>query len=130
MTGHSLTAVLRNSLLVALLLMAAGCRPARISSTQLGAVHSPRPAGSAVAVYSVGIPQCDFEEIAMVTLERDNPFLTIGRSTPEEQLEVLKAAVSDRGGDAIVGLTPLAATENFRGGWRGIAVKLSPECPE
>ena len=105
---------------VLLLLLFASCSPV-VHSTSLSARHTPRPAESPVLTYSVRAPECAYEEIALLTVERGPPF------SREQPLDAREKRARQLGGDAIVGLTQLPPSEEFRGGLSGTVVRFVNE---
>lgn len=69
------------------------------------------------------IPECTFEEIGLLTVERGpGPFVSA-----EKRLRAVKDRARHMGGDAVIGLTQLPATEGFRGGLAGTVVRFNEE---
>lgn len=76
-----------------------------IQSTPLSGPYPPRSADDEILVWSVGLPECPFEEVSLVTV-RD------GLGAPESAvLLAMKGEARRVGGDGIVGLRFIPSTE-------------------
>lgn len=103
-------------------LLAAACAP-MVNSTALGPAHPPRSSESEILLFSVRIPECPFEEIGLLTVERaPGPFVSA-----KGALRAIKNRAGEMGGDAVIGLSQLAVTEGFNGGLAGTVVRFDEE---
>ena len=84
-----------HGLVVAATLWLAGCGPS-IRLTQLAPAHPSLPPEAEIMVSSVGIPECPFEELGLVTVRRNEDGSVL--------LEVMKSEARRIGGHALVGL--------------------------
>lgn len=120
MTWISLPATVWTALTLGLLGCSAGCSPV-VRSTRIGGSFPPRPVSSDVQLYSVRLPECPFEEIGLIDMEKEPGFF---RRSSEERLDAMKTKARQMGGDAIIGLAQLPPTEGFRGGLTGTVIRF------
>lgn len=78
-------------------IMAVGCAPA-VQSARFGE-FSPRPSDHEVRLYSTKVPECPYEEVALVTGKARTPWTSTDRV-----LAAVRSRALELGGDAIVGL--------------------------
>jgi hypothetical protein len=94
------------------------------TTTRIGTRYPPRDPEAEVQLFSVRTPECQYEEIALVSASVD--FLPDRR---EAAVEALKRRVREAGGDAVVGLTEMRSTKNEGPGVKGTAIRFTdPEC--
>lgn len=115
-------------MLVVLSVLAAGsaCGP-KVRHVRLGRFYPPHPPDATVAVFSANIPDCAFDEIAIVTRSENPPF-----SGAAAALEALKAEARRMGGHALVGLRPGEEPSDVLGSityWSATVVRFpDPSC--
>lgn len=111
-------------LLVAFLCVA--CAP-RVRTTMIGQPTAPNPDQSEILVFSARIPECPFEEIALISArmgEFEKPGLGM-----DGLLAALKDRARELGGHAVVGLTDHPRTKAEGPSLSGTAVRFtSSEC--
>ena len=93
--AHSAYARVLTGMGLALVLTACGVQ---MRTTQIGRAHRPLPHDAAIQVSSVGMPQCPFEEVALVTIMES---LDV---RGEAMIWALEDEARRLGGHAIVGL--------------------------
>lgn len=108
-------------LTLGLLACSAGCSPV-VRSIRIGESFPPRPVSSDVQLYSVRLPDCPFEEIGLLDMEKEPGFLATPSS--EERVDAMKTKARQMGGDAIIGLAQLPPAEGFRGGLSGTVIRF------
>ena len=106
-----------------LLLLAVACSPV-VRSTSLGMTYPPRPPDSEFLIFSVRTPECGFEEVGLITVEKENSLNFIAVDDP---LAALQKRARRMGGDAVIGLTQLPPAEGFYGGLRGTVIRFAQE---
>ena len=113
---------MRSAVCIGLLTLAlGGCGPS-IHTTTLRSYPS-LSANSRVAVFSVKIPDCRFEELGLVTIREQ------WGSTGDELLIELKAEARRMGGNALVGLHAVPKTEKETRGLSATVARLGdPTC--
>jgi hypothetical protein len=87
-------------------LLTASCGPT-IRTTMLGQPHPPGTAASEILVYSARLPDCPFDEIALVSAGKTDGT----RPGMDVLLAALRQQANSLGGHAIVGLTERPRTE-------------------
>lgn len=85
------------SVLLAALLVA-GCGP-RVQSARFGETPAPRPATQPIQVFSTKLPECPFEELALVRVEKRHGFTSL-----QAMLDAMRHRAREMGGDAVVGV--------------------------
>jgi hypothetical protein len=100
---------MRRPILLAALIIALGACAPRVTTRVIGNTYPARPTDSKVALFSVRVPECPFEEIALIRAQLQ---LRIGETPTEEILEPLRQRARELGGDAIVGVTELQPTDD------------------
>ena len=113
----------RSALPCLLLLLGAACSPV-VRSTSLGTTYPPRPPESQLLTFSVRTPECGFEEIGLITVEKENSLNFIKVDDP---LLALKERARRMGGDAVIGLTQLPSTDGFYGGLRATVIRFTED---
>lgn len=98
-----------------------GCSPV-VRSTALGPSYPPRAPDSEVLTFSVRLPECAFDEIGLVTVEKENSLTFIAVEEPLIALQKRRM-----GGDAVIGLTQLPPAEGLYGGLSGTVIRFSQE---
>lgn len=78
--------------------LVAACAP-RLRTTLIGEPSSPDPERPAILVYSARVPDCPFEEIALVSATTQMPLTAM-----DDLLATLKERAWQLGGHAVVGL--------------------------
>jgi hypothetical protein len=91
--------------ILAIGVLTASCGPT-IRITMLGQPHPPGTAASEILVYSARLPDCPFDEIALVSAARID-----GGPGMDVLLAALRQQAHSLGGHAIVGLTERPRTE-------------------
>jgi hypothetical protein len=114
----------RRMLGVPLVVLAMSCTP-HVRTTMIGAAAAPEVDARDVLVFSVRVPDCPFEEIAIVSA-------TKGDFQPPD-MDALLRSLRDRarqlGGHALVGVTERPRTEVEGPSLVGTVVRFtSPEC--
>lgn len=95
------------SLTVAMFVCAvAACAPT-MRTTMIGAERAPAAEPGEILVFSSKVPECPYDEIALVTAKRGE-FDLVGKG---DLLSTLKQRAHELGGHAIVGLAELPRTE-------------------
>src|SRR5690606_30502638 len=84
---------------VAMLVVLAGCGP-RVRTTMIGQPSPAEGAEREIAVYSTKVPECAFEEVALITASGEAII-----NSMDGLLAALKSRARELGGHAIVGLT-------------------------
>ena len=99
------------------------CGP-NIYTTQIATGYPSRPDHAEVAVFSVKIPSCEFEELGLITMRRGE----FGTDAPV--LDALKHAARKMGADAVVALREAApVADQVRRGLTATAIRFSnAEC--
>ena len=98
------------------------CGPV-VRTTMLGPLFPPQAVDAPVQTFSAKVPECPFEELALVT------GLRRGGAGSEEVLEAMKERVRLMGGHAMVGLQELHKTESHGSGYTATAIHFTePEC--
>lgn len=87
----------RVALLVSLGLACAACGP-RIREARFR-TYPPRDASHEILVYQTTRPECSFEEVGTITVEKRNAFVS-----SQEMLDSLRERARRMGGDALLGL--------------------------
>lgn len=100
------------------------CAP-RVRMTMIGQPTAPTPDQSEILVFSASVPDCPFEEIALISARMG--------AKPGMGMDDLLAALKDRarelGGHAVVGLTERPATKEEGPSLSGTAVRFtSSDC--
>ncbi len=93
-----------------------------IGTTPLSGPYPSRPADAEVLVWSVAIPECPFEELALITVREgiDSHGLALGG---------MKQEARRMGGDALIGLRPAFRRHEGEPGLTATVVRFSSaEC--
>lgn len=89
----------------ALLLGLSGCVP-KVTARIYGDAYPARPESAEVQLYSVDLPECPFDEIALVSVL---PKYQVAGRPRDQVFRALREKVRELGGDAVVGMTVLQA---------------------
>jgi hypothetical protein len=101
------------------------CAP-QMRTTMIGQPRAPDPEASEILVFSAKIPECPFDEIALVSAGKDDMQLGTGM---DDLLEAMKQRAHELGGHAIVGLTERPRTKAEGPSLAGTVIRFrSSEC--
>jgi hypothetical protein len=109
--------------LVALALTLAACAPS-VSTRVYGNHYSARADTAEVQLYSVGLPDCPFEEIALVSVHLK---YRVWGSPEGHAFTLIRARARELGGHAVVGLREVQAKPNtgLTDGVQGTVVRFT-----
>ena len=85
------------------------CSPG-VRATSFGSFF-PRPDDHPIQVYRSTIPECQFEEVGIVSSRRENSFISM-----DKVLEALRIKARELGGDAVIGVSETNEARNVRFG--------------
>jgi hypothetical protein len=102
----------------------AACAP-RVTGQVYGDPHPALPPDAEVQLFSVRVPECPFEEIALVSVFPQVRFLL--PAPKREVFEALQQRARELGGNAVVGMTEVQAEEGsgLRDGVKGTVVRFT-----
>jgi hypothetical protein len=102
----------------------AACAP-RVTTRVYGNSYPALPAESEVRLFSVRVPECPFEEIALVSVF-PQPRMLI-RAPQREVFQALRQRARELGGNAVVGMTEVQAPEGsgLSDGVKGTVVRFA-----
>lgn len=93
------------ALLCLILGILAGCGP-RVRSAQFGEQPAPREGGPPIQVLSTKLPECPYEELGLVRVEKGH-----GLTSLQAMLDAMRDRARRMGGDAVVGVGHISAVE-------------------
>jgi hypothetical protein len=93
------------ALLCLTLSIVAGCGP-RVRSARFGEQPAPREGGPPTQVFSTKLPECPYEELGLVRVEKGH-----GLTSMQAMLDAMRDRARRMGGDAVVGVGHISAVE-------------------
>jgi hypothetical protein len=95
----------RGAGLLLIVLLAVACGP-KVQSARFGETPAPRPGTQPIQVFSTKLPECPFEELALVRVEKRHGFTSL-----QAMLDAMRHRAREMGGDAIVGVGHTSSVE-------------------
>jgi hypothetical protein len=83
----------------------AGCGP-RVRSARFGEQPAPREDGPPIQVFSTRLPECPYEELGLVRVEKGH-----GLTSLQAMLDAMRDRARRMGGDAVVGVGHISTAE-------------------
>jgi hypothetical protein len=93
------------ALLCLILSIVVGCGP-RVTSARFGEQPAPREDGPPIQVFSTKLPECPYEEVGLVRVEKRH-----GMTSMQAMLDAMRDRARRMGGDAVVGVGHTSAVE-------------------